>query len=150
MSAAPHVLSAEVARCGEFGADRLEIYTVPYTAQFHNPFSADGQMSYNDSRAEGFDATVRAMTDMNNRCPLTSYVLVGFSQGAVIAGFPEIGVSAESLPLDLLRELKHIAEDVLREEAEADEDFATILASQQRFRAEYAHWKARAYLPRDF
>ena len=71
-------------------------------------------------------------------------------QGAVIAGFPEIGVSAESLPLDLLRELKHIAEDVLREEAEADEDFATILASQQRFRAEYAHWKARAYLPRDF
>ena len=23
---------------------------------------------------------------MNNRCPLTSYVLVGFSQGAVIAG----------------------------------------------------------------
>ena len=71
-------------------------------------------------------------------------------QGAVIAGFADIGVSAESLPLDLLRELKRIAEDVLREEAEADEDFATILAAQQRFRAEYAHWKARAYLPRDF
>ena len=43
-------------------------------------------MSYNDSRAEGSRAAVRAMTDMNNRCPLTSYVLVGFSQGAVIAG----------------------------------------------------------------
>lgn len=70
----------------EFGNDRLEIYTVPYTAQFHNPFAADKQMSYDQSRAEGFDATVRAMTDMNNRCPLTSYVLVGFSQGAVIAG----------------------------------------------------------------
>ena len=70
----------------EFGTDRMEIYTVPYTAQFHNPFSADGQMSYNDSRTEGFNATVRARTDMNNRCPLTSYVLVGFSQGAVIAG----------------------------------------------------------------
>ncbi len=70
----------------QFDAGRLEIYTVPYTAQFHNPFSADKQMSYNDSRAEGFDAAVRAMTDMNNRCPLTSYVLVGFSQGAVIAG----------------------------------------------------------------
>jgi len=26
------------------------------------------------------------MTDMNVKCPLTSYVLVGFSQGAVIAG----------------------------------------------------------------
>lgn len=70
----------------QFDAGRLEIYTVPYTAQFHNPFAADKQMSYDQSRAEGFDATVRAMTDMNNRCPLTSYVLVGFSQGAVIAG----------------------------------------------------------------
>ena len=35
----------------QFGADRLEVFTVPYTAQFHNPFSADKQMSYNDSRA---------------------------------------------------------------------------------------------------
>ena len=70
----------------QFGADRVEIFTVPYTAQFHNPLSADKQMSYNDSRAEGSQAAVRAMTDMNSRCPLTSYVLVGFSQGAVIAG----------------------------------------------------------------
>jgi hypothetical protein len=71
---------------GQFGADRLEVFTVPYTAQFHNPFSQDNQMTYDNSRAEGFDATVRAMTEMNERCPLTSYVLVGFSQGAVIAG----------------------------------------------------------------
>ena len=62
------------------------MFTVPYTAQFHNPLSADTQMSYNDSRAEGTRAAVQAMTDMNNRCPLTSYVLIGFSQGAVIAG----------------------------------------------------------------
>src|SRR6185503_18025868 len=54
--------------------------------QFPNPLSADQQMSYNDSRAEGTRAAVKAMTDMNDRCPLTSYVLVGFSQGAVIAG----------------------------------------------------------------
>src|SRR6185369_10031403 len=70
----------------QFGDDRVQIYTVPYTAQFHNPLSADQQMSYNDSRAEGTRAAVKAMTDMNDRCPLTSYVLVGFSQGAVIAG----------------------------------------------------------------
>ena len=43
-------------------------------------------MNYNDSRAEGTRATVQALTDMNNKCPLTSYVLIGFSQGAVIAG----------------------------------------------------------------
>jgi hypothetical protein len=70
----------------QFGPDRLQVYTVPYTAQFHNPFAADKQMSYNDSRAEGMRATVKAMTDMNDRCPLTSYVIAGFSQGAVIGG----------------------------------------------------------------
>lgn len=69
-----------------FGQDRLSEYTVPYTAQFHNPFAADNQMSYNDSRAEGTKAAVQALKDMNARCPLTSYVIVGFSQGAVIAG----------------------------------------------------------------
>lgn len=70
----------------EFGADRVQTYTVPYTAQFHNPLAGDNQMSYNDSRKEGTAAAVRAMTDINNRCPLTSYVVAGFSQGAVIAG----------------------------------------------------------------
>jgi hypothetical protein len=70
----------------QFGSDRIQAYTVPYTAQFHNPFARDGQISYNDSRQEGMDAAVRALTDMTNRCPLTSYVIVGFSQGAVIAG----------------------------------------------------------------
>ena len=70
----------------QFGSDRLQVYTVPYTAQFHNPFSADNQMSYNDSRAEGTRAAVKALTEMNQKCPLTSYVLIGFSQGAVIAG----------------------------------------------------------------
>jgi hypothetical protein len=70
----------------QFSTSRVQIYTVPYTAQFHNPFSADKQMSYNDSRAEGSRAAVRAITEMNDKCPLTSYVLMGFSQGAVIAG----------------------------------------------------------------
>ncbi len=71
---------------GQFPASRVETYTVPYTAQFHNPLSGDTQMSYNQSRTEGSRASVQAMTDMNNKCPLTSYVLMGFSQGAVIAG----------------------------------------------------------------
>jgi len=70
----------------QFDAARVQTYTVAYTAQFHNPLSADKQMNYDDSRAEGKRATVKAMTEMNERCPLTSYVLIGFSQGAVIAG----------------------------------------------------------------
>ena len=70
----------------QFAPSRVQTYTVPYTAQFHNPLSGDTQMSYNESRAEGTRAAVHELTDMNNKCPLTSYVLTGFSQGAVIAG----------------------------------------------------------------
>ncbi|ORV50329.1 cutinase [Mycolicibacter engbaekii] len=84
----PRALLLTVTRplADQFDGGRLQTYTVPYTAQFHNPLSADKQMSYNDSRAEGTRATVKALTEMNDRCPLTSYVLIGFSQGAVIAG----------------------------------------------------------------
>ncbi|MFP6815529.1 MAG: TRAP transporter substrate-binding protein [Pseudomonadales bacterium] len=71
-------------------------------------------------------------------------------QGPVIAGFPAIGVSAETLPEALLRELQQISEAVLAEEAAKDADFREILESQQAFRADYALWKSRAYLPRDF
>jgi Cutinase len=70
----------------QFDNSRLEIYTVPYTAQFHNPLSADKQMSYNDSRAEGTKKAVDKLVKTNNDCPLTSYLIAGFSQGAVIAG----------------------------------------------------------------
>jgi TRAP-type mannitol/chloroaromatic compound transport system substrate-binding protein len=72
------------------------------------------------------------------------------TQGAVIAGFPDVGVSAETLPLEVLRELERITAGVMREEADKDEDFRLILESQTAFRSEYAHWKSRAYLPRNF
>ena len=71
-------------------------------------------------------------------------------QGAIIAGFPDIGVSAEVLPEELLRELQIVAGEIIAEEAAADADFAEILASQMAFRKDYSHWKSRAYLPRDF
>ena len=97
---------------GQFGTDRLATYTVPYTAQFHNPLSADQQMSYNDSRAEGTRNAVKAITDMNNKCPLTSYVIVGFSQGAVIAGdiASDIGNGRGPVDADLVLGVTTIAD----------------------------------------
>lgn len=71
-------------------------------------------------------------------------------QGPVIRDFAAAGVKVETLPTDVLRELQRITADVLAQEAARDPDFAEILASQQRFRADYAYWKSRAYLPRDF
>ena len=77
----------------DFPASRVQAYTTPYTAQFHNPLSGDTQMSYNASRAEGTRATVAAMTDMNTKCPLTSYVLMGESPGSKVDIARELGVS---------------------------------------------------------
>lgn len=71
---------------GDFDDGRLAVWTTPYTAQFHNPFAQDKQMSYNESRAQGTQATVAEIKRVNEACPLTSFVIVGFSQGAVIAG----------------------------------------------------------------
>jgi len=71
-------------------------------------------------------------------------------QGKVIKGFIEQGASAEMLAPEILRELQRITAAVLQEEAAKDPWFARILASQEAFRADYAYWKTRAYLPRDF
>jgi hypothetical protein len=72
----------------QFAGSRLDVYTVPYVAQFSNPiaFPPDGQASYNDSRSEGTSRAMAELTTMYKNCPLTTYVLAGFSQGAVIAG----------------------------------------------------------------
>jgi hypothetical protein len=114
----------------QFGPDRLQIYTVPYTAQFHNPFAADKQMSYNDSRSEGSKAAVRAMTEINDRCPLTSWVLVGFSQGAVIAGdlASDIGNGRGPVDEDLVLGVTLIADG--RRQPGVGEDIGPIAPGQ--------------------
>jgi TRAP-type mannitol/chloroaromatic compound transport system substrate-binding protein len=71
-------------------------------------------------------------------------------QGPIINSFLAQGVRVETLPMDVLRELERITGDVLAEEAAASPEFARILESQNAFRADYAQWKSRAYLPRDF
>jgi TRAP-type mannitol/chloroaromatic compound transport system substrate-binding protein len=71
-------------------------------------------------------------------------------QGEVIQNFPAVGVSAETLPLEVLQVLRETTQEVLAEEAAADQHFAEILASQQAFLAEYQYWKQLGYLPRDF
>ncbi|WP_330184033.1 cutinase family protein [Nocardia sp. NBC_01503] len=72
----------------KFPNDRLEVYTVPYVAQFSNPIALppDGQQSYNNSRSEGTKRATDKLAATYQACPLTNYVIVGFSQGAVIAG----------------------------------------------------------------
>ena len=71
-------------------------------------------------------------------------------QGEIIRNFGEEGISAETLPDELLRELHEVAQLVLDEEAAKDPHFASILKSQRAFSEVYRYWKTKGYLPRDF
>lgn len=71
----------------KFPTSRTEVYTVPYMAQFRNPTNlADRQADYNTSRTQGYKRAAGRIITVNQRCPLTRFVIMGFSQGAVIAG----------------------------------------------------------------
>lgn len=72
----------------KFAEKRNAVHTVPYVAQFSNPVAIppDGQVSYKTSRDQGTARAKWKMSAVYKRCPLTGFVLLGFSQGAVIAG----------------------------------------------------------------
>jgi hypothetical protein len=69
-------------------ASRNNVYTVPYVAQFRNPLDPKtfNQVTYDESRAQGTKRAKDKITQVNEHCPLTSYLIIGFSQGAVIGG----------------------------------------------------------------
>lgn len=89
-----------------FDPSRADVYTVPYVAEFSNPiaFPPDGQESYNTSRTAGTKVATDLLSRRHAECPLTRYLLVGFSQGAVIAGdiAASIGAGNGPVPADLV------------------------------------------------
>ncbi|WP_298441302.1 cutinase family protein [Gordonia sp. (in: high G+C Gram-positive bacteria)] len=71
----------------KFPRSRAEVYTVPYVAQFRNPtVLGDNQRDYDWSRHQGRRKADAKLTATHEHCPLTRYILMGFSQGAVITG----------------------------------------------------------------
>lgn len=88
-SANPNSLMLTISRPLQdaFPDSRADVYTVPYVAQFRNPTNlADRTTDYNTSRAQGTQRTRAQIERVAGRCPLTGFVLMGFSQGAVITG----------------------------------------------------------------
>lgn len=81
------MLRVSSALANEFPSARTSVYTVPYVAQFRNPTNfADRQKDYNYSRSQGYKRAAGKIIGTNKKCPLTRYVILGFSQGAVIGG----------------------------------------------------------------
>lgn len=86
-----------------YPSSRTDVWTVPYVAQFRNPTNlGDRQVNYDVSRAQGYDRARAKIVDVHQRCGLTSFVLLGFSQGAVIAGdlATQIGNDRGVVPAD--------------------------------------------------
>ena len=83
----------------QYPGDRLEVFTVPYVAQFRNP-QRPNEVTYDQSRAEGTDRARAEIVATHDHCPYTSFILLGFSQGAVIAGdlTNEIGTGNGPVP----------------------------------------------------
>lgn len=63
----------------------VKIWTLPYAAQFRN-INALGEMSYDDSRNQGYDRVSAELVATHEACPATRFILAGFSQGAVLTG----------------------------------------------------------------
>lgn len=87
-----------------FPGSRADVWTTPYVAQFSNPIAIppDGQASYTASRTEGHDKTMAKINEVYAKCKLTEFVLMGFSQGAVIAGdiAAQIGTGQGPIPAE--------------------------------------------------
>lgn len=81
--------------------DEVKVWTVPYTAQFKNVRSPE-EMGYDESRDEGTSVVRGEMIRTHEECPLTKFILTGFSQGAVIMGdlANTIGNSNAPVPAD--------------------------------------------------
>ena len=130
------------------GFDRVAKFN--YYPGWHQPFTAS-HLVINKSHWDAISDADQALIDTACTAGVTRNLSRSEGlQGAVMLGFPAKGVSAETLPMEILRELEAVTNKVLDAEAKADADFAQILESQQKFRKEYANWKSKAYLPRDF
>ncbi len=121
-----------------------------YYPGWHQPFTSS-HLVINLDTWESLTRSDKAIIEMGCTAAVTRNLAHAEAvQGEIIANFDQVGVSAERLPLNLLKELKKVATQVIEEEAQRDADFAAVLASQKEFLANYEYWKSLAYLPRNF
>lgn len=83
----------------QLAGQNVQVWTLPYTAQFKN-INDMNQLTYNDSRTEGTNRLNNHLREVHSQCPLTQFIMMGFSQGAVIIGdiVNQIGNSRGVIP----------------------------------------------------
>ena len=121
-----------------------------YFPGWHQPFST-GHLVVNLEEWRGLSASSQAMLRTACKAAVADSMSESEAiQGHAIQAFEAEGVSALTLPDEILLELREVANEVLDEEAASDPQFAEILASQRAFSEVYRHWKTKGYLPRSF
>ena len=124
-----------------------------YFPGWHQPFST-GHLLVNLQAWNELSDRARAMVRVACRAAVTDTMSEAESlQGPIIRDFASQGITAATLPEEILRwGFREFAPaiKVLNEEAEKDEHFARILQSQREFSETYNYWKTKGYLPRDF
>ena len=121
-----------------------------YFPGWHQPFST-GHLLINLSTWSALSAETQALFRLGCKAMVTDTMVQAESlQGPIIRDFAAQGVSAETLPTEILEELRRVSIEVLDEEAAKDADFARILDSQRKFSESYDYWQQKGYLPRSF
>lgn len=94
-----------------FAGGDVDVWTLPYPAQFRN-INAQNELSYDDSRTEGTRLLTEHLGELHGQCQATDFILVGFSQGAVIVGdvASEIGNGRGAIPAERIRGVVAIAD----------------------------------------
>ena len=94
-----------------YSPDQVKVWTLPYTAEFKNIQSL-GEMSYDASREEGSATLIKELEKTHSECPLTPFILAGFSQGAVIMGdvASQIGNGRLDIPAESIAGVTLIAD----------------------------------------
>ncbi len=116
---------------------------------WHQPFTAQ-YMLINRDEWEAASASQKSLIETTCTAATTMGLAEGeYKNGSILQEFQEKGVQTQQIPIEVLRELKSVSDEVLAEEAKNDADFARVLESQQEFGSDYAVWGKRAYLPDD-
>lgn len=128
------------------GFDKVAKYN--YFPGWHQTYTAF-HLIVNKTVWDGLSDQTRAMFDV----ACTATTLRSLSRGEaiqsdVIRGFKAKGVETRTVPDAMLEQLRAVTDQVMAEQAAADEDFRRVYESQEAFAETYKLWKGLAYLPR--
>lgn len=114
---------------------------------WHQPFTAQYMLINGDEWKKTTSAQKALIESTCTAAVLRGLAEGEYKNGAVLTKMAKEGINIGTIPMDILRELKVISDQVLAEEAAADPDFKRALESQQAFQKSYIIWDEKAYLP---